>query len=122
MKTWSPPQGLIIQPGSILVPGRVGYVPEPYDMEWGWGRQRFEVDDSGARIALSKRNLVPGTSDEWTSGESGPLLTPVSIPRWDLSSLTEAELDSLQVAIEAQRLAGIGNPCPATVADRSALR
>jgi hypothetical protein len=117
VKTWSPPQGLIIQPGSLLVPGRPGYVPEPWG---GAALHRFEVDERDPHdCALVSRWLVSGAPR--SSGELVARVSAVSIPRWDLSGLTEAELDSLQAAIEAQRQAGIGNPCPATEADRRAL-
>jgi hypothetical protein len=125
VKTWSPPQGLIIQPGSLLVPGRVGYVPGMLTVPaWHDGDdrpERFIVEhrEEDGRTFLMRRFCFPGQPS--AAAIIGPDLTEVSIPRWDLSSLTAAELDSLQVALEAQRQAGIGNPCPATVADRRAL-
>jgi hypothetical protein len=98
VKTWSPPQGLIIQPGAIL----------------------FESTKTLTHVTTS-----PGRGPNDESREivwpACALLDAVSVPRWDLSSLTEAELTSLQIALDAQRLAGVGNPCPATVADRRAL-
>lgn len=92
-REWSPPQGLIIQPGAILVPGRVGYVPDA--VSWP---ERFDVKGPHLRTPWSD----PGRPVPADEGDIANI-QPVSVPRWDLSSLTEAELDSLQVAIEAQR-------------------
>lgn len=120
MREWSPPQGLIIQPGAILVPGRVGYVP-PSDSE----AERFAVVHERAEYLLA--SLCAPFAMAGCPGSPGQndghiySLTEVSVARWDLSSLTSAELDSLQLAIDAQRQAGIGKPCAATVADRRAL-
>jgi hypothetical protein len=40
-------------------------------------------------------------------------LAEISIPRWDLSRLTQDELASLIVAVDEQLSVGAGNPCPA---------
>jgi len=121
-KSWCQPEGLVIQPGSILVPGRVGYTPS---RDWdGALASHFEMISPYGEGRSSWLSVVP--SPAGVSGNigrsNGPTLSAVSIPRWDLSGLTLAEIDSLAMAIDAQRLAGVGRPCAATVADRDALR
>jgi hypothetical protein len=96
-KTWSPPAGLVIQPGGILVPGRAGYV--------GYGWTAFTARDN----QIIAETIKPAEPNSGLSFDSSLITRPVSVIHWDLSSLTEAEIDGLQVAIDEQRNRGVGS-------------
>ena len=114
------PIGLIIQPDCLLVPGRPGFVAS--GDHWHW-MEVFEYEEDNCADLIVYSENIRGVRHTEDFDRDFPLdLDYVSIPRWDLSSLSERELDSLQVAIDAQRTAGIGNKVPATKAEQSILR